>query len=349
MLGSTTKPHPWGRPPSVARGHGGAVSDWDDRRFREEGHRCEDERLTGTETTRSVKSQGMAKSQTQALPFLDTSVVRSLLMGSQPYREFLQGVLGERLYVSRFVDMEFKRGVLLTLIDFLNTLAMPHLRTIEDAERTWSNRFQGRQVKLVLALSASIFDGYRLDRTSPRDKERGITRLAVVIKSLDRAMRYRFKRVSSDRTHCPRGEQPIRTSVAPDRAKQELNVYADNFQDTTANRQKCRMDKFLEHFERDLMACTRHIETLPDLEQHERLKKMATNAEKVQKDPSLCSCHTCEKLGDAVIALGAPRDLQLETTDESFQHWCGPIKQPHRLHRSELDYLNSLGESKATT
>ncbi len=39
-----------------------------------------------------------------------------------------------------------------------------HIETIEDAERAWSNRFQSREVKLLLAVSASIFDQYRIDR-----------------------------------------------------------------------------------------------------------------------------------------------------------------------------------------
>jgi hypothetical protein len=39
------------------------------------------------------------------------------------------------------------------------------------------------------------------------------------------------------------------------------------------------------------------------------LKKILTIGEKA------CDCKRCEKIGDAVIALSAPRNLQLEHTD----------------------------------
>ena len=269
-------------------------------------------------------------------------------MGTHPYRQFLRGELGDRLYVSRFVDMEFKRGVLLTLIEFLNTLAMPQIKTIEDAERAWSNKFQPRQVKLLLTLSAQIFDRNKLDRTDPRNKERGITALAVTIKSLERAMRRRFLRLS-DRTHCPCGEHPLRASVSPERARGELNAYADHFRDKASSHQKCHMKEFFEHFRPALSACVQHIETLPNLDEHERLKGMAAKIRKIQGGTLVCSCGACKNLGDAVIAVGAPRHMQLETTDRSFSHWCDPIRQPKRVHCGELEYLKGLGSKSSTS
>ena len=44
---------------------------------------------------------------------------------------------------------------------------------------------------------------------------------------------------------------------------------------------------------------------------------------------------TLWEIGDAIIALDAPRDMQLEHTDHSFDHLCPPIGQPHRKHPSE--------------
>ncbi|HLC26572.1 MAG TPA: hypothetical protein VJM80_07355, partial [bacterium] len=53
------------------------------------------------------------------------------------------------------------------------------------------------------------------------------------------------------------------------------------------------------------------------------------------KTVSACSCKRCESIGDAVIALDAPRNMQLEHTDKSFTHLCPPINQAHKQHPSE--------------
>ena len=56
-----------------------------------------------------------------------------------------------------------------------------------------------------------------------------------------------------------------------------------------------------------------------------------------------CDCKRCEKIGDAIIALDAPRDLRLEHTDSSFDYLCPSIKQPHykhpRLYPNRNEYL----------
>jgi len=287
-------------------------------------------------------------SEPQLKSFLDTTVVRGLLIGTHVYRDFLRRVLGERLYVGRFVDMEFKRGVLLPLIDFLNTLAMSHIRTIGDAEKAWSHRFEGREVKLLLALTGDIFDRHGLNRTKARDKQRGIMALAAAIKSYDRAMRRRFIDPSQDRTHCGRGAQPLRASVSPEQARQDLNAYADQFGDVAHDRRTCHIREFFDHFGPDLTACVKHAESLPDLRKHDNVRAMAVEVKKIQDNTSVCSCATCERLGDVVIAVGAPRSMQVETTDQSFPHWCEPTRQPHRVLDGELKHLNDLGKTKAT-
>ena len=41
----------------------------------------------------------------------------------------------------------------------------------------------------------------------------------------------------------------------------------------------------------------------------------------------VCSCHTCERIGDAVIALETPKNMQLEHTDYAFDHLCKVIRE----------------------
>jgi len=66
-------------------------------------------------------------------------------------------------------------------------------------------------------------------------------------------------------------------------------------------------------------------------------QKIAKNLERIfaeNGDP--CSCRMCGNIGDAVIALDCPRDMQLEHTDYSFDFLCPPIKQLHKLRPSDL-------------
>ncbi|MEQ8536081.1 MAG: hypothetical protein RIB93_01240 [Coleofasciculus sp. D1-CHI-01] len=45
--------------------------------------------------------------------FLDTSVVRSMLLGTQAYRQYFNSNLAERpLYISNYIQMEMKRSYL---------------------------------------------------------------------------------------------------------------------------------------------------------------------------------------------------------------------------------------------
>jgi len=56
-------------------------------------------------------------------------------------------------------------------------------------------------------------------------------------------------------------------------------------------------------------------------------------------DVETCRSQCKEKIGDAVIALNAPRQMRLEHTDNSFDYLCPPIEQPHHKHPSENQVL----------
>lgn len=58
-----------------------------------------------------------------------------------------------------------------------------------------------------------------------------------------------------------------------------------------------------------------------------------------------CDCKRCEKIGDVVIALNAPRNLQLQHIDNSFDYLCPPIKQLHQKHPSENEILTKISAS----
>ena len=67
----------------------------------------------------------------------------------------------------------------------------------------------------------------------------------------------------------------------------------------------------------------------------------------LEQGESACSCKCCERIGDVVIALDAPRHLQFEHTDKAFDYLCPPlaqpsgteIAQPHCKHPSETKII----------
>jgi len=83
--------------------------------------------------------------------FLDTSVVRSLLLGTQAYRQYLNSNLAERpLYISNYIQMEIKRSYLVNIISFYFVLRLETIQTIGDAITFWSNQFKTSQLKAIL-------------------------------------------------------------------------------------------------------------------------------------------------------------------------------------------------------
>jgi hypothetical protein len=63
----------------------------------------------------------------QSIPqsFLDSSVLRSLLLGTQIYNQYLESQLtNQKLYISNYVQMEMKRSYLINLISFYFVLRL---------------------------------------------------------------------------------------------------------------------------------------------------------------------------------------------------------------------------------
>lgn len=51
--------------------------------------------------------------------FLDTSVLRSLLLGTQVYKQYFESKFTDQpLYISNYVQMEMKRSYLINIISF---------------------------------------------------------------------------------------------------------------------------------------------------------------------------------------------------------------------------------------
>lgn len=104
--------------------------------------------------------------------FFDTSVVRSLLLGTQAYQQYFNSNLAERpLYISNYIQMEMKRSYLMNIISFYFVLRLETIQTIGDAITFWSNRFKTSQLKAILQLIPQLFSTHQLDFSRSQDKE----------------------------------------------------------------------------------------------------------------------------------------------------------------------------------
>lgn len=90
--------------------------------------------------------------------FLDTSVLRSLLLGTQVYKQYFKSQFtDQQLYISNYVQMEMKRSYLINLISFYFVLRLETINNIGDAITLWSNRFKASELKAILQLIPQLF------------------------------------------------------------------------------------------------------------------------------------------------------------------------------------------------
>jgi hypothetical protein len=108
-----------------------------------------------------IMSDNLIEEKQDKEHFLDTSVVRSLLLATQIYQNYLDSLLGkQQLYISSYVRMEIKRSYLINLISFYFILRLDAISTIGDAISLWSNKFHMLRVEGCFTVYTSIF--YRL-------------------------------------------------------------------------------------------------------------------------------------------------------------------------------------------
>jgi hypothetical protein len=283
--------------------------------------------------------------KTTAKHFLDTSVARPLLTGATKYREYLRAQFADgRVYVSRFVKMELRRSFILSLINFFDVLDMESIECINDATSLWSDRFKTSELKAVLQIVTQLFDTEQLSASNPKDKGKALMALGRLIKRYQFEFD-RFTDIGADTTRCARAI--VSVNIDLQNLRKDISAFYERFNDTKTCRDHCVVDKFL--LVRHRGTLERYIELgkhLPRGKQNEGFKAIAENLEEILTGgSSACTCKRCEKIGDAVIALDTPRDLRLEHTDNSFNHLCPPLNQPHYHHPSQAGFFASLKKS----
>ncbi len=267
--------------------------------------------------------------------FLDTTIVRSQLHGTTRTREYFKAEFGDSpLYISDYVLMEYRRGYLSYVISFYSALSFPTYNTVADVIKVFGQSFSSREVKAVLTLVTELLSTQRIDLDKPSHKEKASSAVAVYIRRIESKLRRSFKKTGVDSARCQRAK--IDFNLNSNTFAEDVRKFISDFDDTKTCRSKCNIDHFfLQKYRREI---GKYIEQTPTIKKsankgfHDVIDRV-NNLN--QKGSESFNCNECSKIGDAVIALDAPRTMRLEHTDRSFNALCDLIDQPHKLHPSE--------------
>jgi hypothetical protein len=274
--------------------------------------------------------------------FLDSSVVYAILLGTQAYKQYFESVLGYPRLISPYVQMEIQRSYLCKIIEFYFVLDLDSIQNISDAIIFWSNHYKSSQHKAVARLTAQLLQQRPLDLNDPQDKTKALEAIAVLIIQFSELLRNRFVATDHDSTNCARAQVKLNVT---NNVAEEFIQFLSAFDNVKACRSQCRIDQFLlnDHLS-EIESYVQYSENLAKSSNSRGFIKIAENLREVMNQGSAaCSCKRCERIGDAVIALDAPREMQLEHTDHSFDYLCPLIQQPHRKHPSEIQVIGRGG------
>jgi hypothetical protein len=125
------------------------------------------------------------------------------------------------------------------------------------------------------------------------------------------------------------------------RLREDLQDFNDAFADTKACRSQCKIEDLpLTKYRQEVDGYIKSAGSMPKRKDTDGFIRIAEKLSDIlAKGGQSCSCRVCGAIGDAVIALDAPREMSLEHVDQSFDHLCPPINQPHRKHSSEVQVL----------
>jgi hypothetical protein len=271
---------------------------------------------------------------------LDSSVVRPILLGTRTYQQYFAAQLQDQpCYITPFIRMEMYRSYLRNVIEFYFTLDLPGITSFSDALTFWSNRYQGSKHKAIQQLVAQLLSQKGPD-ISLRAKESATQAIGALIQEFIRDIQAQFLLLDTDSPQCARALVQLEFNKAED-PSEALAQFAAAFDDVATCRSQCRIDEFLlQDYRASLEDYLQQATDQPKTAASRGFLAIADTLQTIlDQGPSACSCKCCERIGDVVIALDAPRHLQLEHIDQAFDYLCPPIGQPHRKHPSETRFL----------
>lgn len=272
--------------------------------------------------------------------YLDTSIVRPMLLGTLVYRKYIASQFGnDPCYISQFIRMEFSRSYLLKIIGFYFTIRLPTMQTIDDAFSYWSNKYKSSELKAIIQLVADVIRQRVIDFNRPNDKPIALRQLGRYIKRIEYKLRREFNDIGKDSTRCARAAVPLKAD--PEDIAAGFRKFLEAFDDEETCRKLCRIDHFLfNRYISEIEGYIKKADELPTNNNTRGFKMIAENLKRLlDKGKKLCTCKMCGKIGDAVIALDAPRNMKLECIDRAFDYLCPPVNQPHKRHPSETSFF----------
>jgi len=263
--------------------------------------------------------------------FVDTSVMRPLITSSNDVKEYYKENLGENLYYSSYVRMEFFRGFIVPAISFYFTLKMPNIKCLSDAFFLWSNKFQTREIKAIMAMFGGLLEGQRFDFNDLNQKERAAQRIAEYIRRIYAVVPRRFKNIGSDSRLCEKSR--LELEFDPNDLDASFKEYITSYSSVVT---ECNGLHYI------ISKNEESIQKIIDQKDLKVVKSKSAGFKGIVEEISDgigYNCNECKKIGDLIIALISPQGMRMEHTDYSFDYLMLILDKDHFRHPSESQLL----------
>lgn len=236
--------------------------------------------------------------------FMETTVQADKFLGKRTKKQYIAGVCRDKhLISSTYVLGEFKSNFLKDMTALYNLVADSD--DIRDAmirfEETFSKRISNRMNKLF----ANIIAECGID-----DKEEILEMIEMYIENiLIKRFKQGINKILIDDTKC------CRSLAVP---KKVDGVWTIDVKCSKKMKPKCRIKEFL------LIKNTNNIKKISSMPKE--LKKVEDTVRKILDEKDLPYGNNCRTLGDTIIALEAPEDSRIFTTNiRDFKPICAKI------------------------
>lgn len=277
---------------------------------------------------------------------LETTGVIYELHGHSLMRAAVENATSDgRIEVSNFIRMEYLRGVILNLIELY--FLIQHSDSVTDALIDWSQKVnQQRKLKIVLTTIHTWF----VDQEDWQAREKSLRRLGDQIVRFAYAFDDVFARRARDHLSCELGRVFFSRRTFSEVA---LLKFYDRFTRIQQSVPGCRLCDFKDRQQRSLAA--RQIDLYSEQRRREfrSYKGYVTQAERLESATQTAEtapkCRWCERLGDSIIALQAPRKAALVTADRAFEAFGRILGREIRLLPSLAQLKRQLESDKETS
>lgn len=295
---------------------------------------------------KSRKNSGAKRESLQLRSFLDTSVIRKLQGAHQGYRTSLASQITPPRYINKYVLMESYKSLLLHWIHLYSESRDSTHRTFGDAVAFLCNTFSIRKLKANLEAVMSLCSEHGFSPNDERDKEVCRQKLADLIfaKAIDFDQLY--VDVGIEPTNCARIN--TRPQLSDLKSRDEvLFQFERHFNDVRTCRSRCSVDNL---FKTKYAQQMRKIAMIPRQGPSGKLAEQISQViQRHNGDPRSITCHSCGKMGDAIIAVSMPKGWTLHSCDHVHRPLCTAIGKEFRIHPSIAQYKKQQGSDRGQT